>query len=275
MPSGFFIDWSIYDELLRSDLPNMTIVEWGKKYADHISVKAIGARARKLGVRPKRYRPTAEHVLKVAAGLKIATPEMLEQIRSLRDTMSARELARTIDISYATLFRIMSEHNIRPSRSNQVKTIDMNICSVDDQIGLAKLRNRLKSETRSTSEMSATYRRSLKYKESSVERFLSSRLASLGRNSRIDHFGNPRKTHEVTITLDYLMKLWENQGGRCKITGKNMEHKSSLFAVSIDRIESDYGYVPGNIQLVCMAINLAKNRYSNADMIHFWSSESL
>jgi hypothetical protein len=36
--------------------------------------------------------------------------------------------------------------------------------------------------------------------------------------------------------------------------------------VSVDRIDSSKGYVPGNVQLVCKWVNLAKQDYSNDDM---------
>ncbi len=264
MPSGYFIDWSKYDDLLISDLPQMTIVEWCAKHASHISSKAVGARARRIGVKPKRYRPTAEQVSRMAAGLKKCTPEMLIKIKELRATTPLRKLAPMVGISYATLTRILSEHGIK-----HYKCVTLE-CDISDQESLAKVRRRIKAETTKYDPSKARL-----YREETLKRFLRAKLNAAKRVGRKDQNNNPRPSHEVTITLPYLLKLWEDQGGRCKITGKKMEHKASLFAVSIDRIESDHGYVPGNVQLVCMAINLAKNRYSNADIIHFWNSESL
>jgi len=42
---------------------------------------------------------------------------------------------------------------------------------------------------------------------------------------------------------------------------------NSLKTVSVDRIDSSKGYVPGNVQLVCKWVNLAKQDYSNEDML--------
>lgn len=49
-----------------------------------------------------------------------------------------------------------------------------------------------------------------------------------------------------------------------------MTHKlRDLFAASIDRIDSAKGYVAGNVQLVCKAINLAKSAHSNDEILDF------
>jgi hypothetical protein len=75
----------------------------------------------------------------------------------------------------------------------------------------------------------------------------------------------PHKT--IQITPDYLVKTWDLQNGKCAITGTKMLCQAGLLeTVSIDRIESNKGYVEGNIQLVCKWVNLAKNRFSNDDM---------
>ena len=80
-----------------------------------------------------------------------------------------------------------------------------------------------------------------------------------------------RKGVDCEITRDDLMKLWESQDGRCAISNYPMKHISSnLFSVSVDRIDSSQGYTRNNIQLVCQAINLAKNSFSNQEMIEFW-----
>lgn len=52
------------------------------------------------------------------------------------------------------------------------------------------------------------------------------------------------------------------------ITKIPMEHKpNTLKTVSVDRINSDKGYVPNNIQLVCKFVNLGKSIYSNEEVI--------
>lgn len=79
---------------------------------------------------------------------------------------------------------------------------------------------------------------------------------------------------EVTITEKDLNDLWDRQDGKCALTGIQMtmrESKKDLrpTTVSVDRISSDLGYTPDNIQLVCYSMNLAKNQFLNEVMLDF------
>jgi len=72
------------------------------------------------------------------------------------------------------------------------------------------------------------------------------------------------------LTLDFLCSLWQRQKGLCAITKLPMTHRrNDLFAASVDRIDNSRGYLKGNIQLVCQAINLAKNKHSNQEISNF------
>ena len=81
---------------------------------------------------------------------------------------------------------------------------------------------------------------------------------------------NKRK-HEVSLSLDYLMTLWESQYGRCAITNIPISLTSDDFVqmASLDRIDSSIGYIEGNVQYVSCCINLAKNNLSNQRMHDF------
>ena len=69
------------------------------------------------------------------------------------------------------------------------------------------------------------------------------------------------------LTLNYLLDLWKQQKGKCALTKKTMTHKpNNLFAVSVDRIDSNVGYIQGNIQLVCQSVNYAKNNFTNEEL---------
>ena len=78
-----------------------------------------------------------------------------------------------------------------------------------------------------------------------------------------------RRNLEHSIDLEYLLYLLNSQSERCAITGIMMVHKPDPRAASIDRIDSDLGYVRGNIQLVCKVINFAKNTCTNTEIICF------
>lgn len=71
----------------------------------------------------------------------------------------------------------------------------------------------------------------------------------------------------VEITYEDLLALWERQGGLCAILHVPMAHEfNRLDTVSIDRIDSTKGYVPGNVQLVCQFVNSGKRHYLNSDV---------
>lgn len=107
------------------------------------------------------------------------------------------------------------------------------------------------------------------YRESTPYRFLSHKFTHL-KKERHRNKKAPRYVNK--ITKDHLFALWDKQEGRCAITKKQMVYKRrSLYTVSIDRIDSTIGYIEGNVQLVCQAINLAKSTYSNDEIIAFWN----
>lgn len=89
-----------------------------------------------------------------------------------------------------------------------------------------------------------------------------------------------RTKWDCDLTLDYLVALWERQGGRCPFTGwkLTLPRNSSGFAeksmrnASLDRIDSSQGYVKGNVQFVALPVNLAKGDFTNAEMMEFFAA---
>lgn len=72
---------------------------------------------------------------------------------------------------------------------------------------------------------------------------------------------------EWNLTLDYLNDLYAEQDRKCALTGipisfenENLEAGYKCTA-SIDRIDSNRGYLVGNVQLVHKDINMMKNKY--------------
>lgn len=101
-------------------------------------------------------------------------------------------------------------------------------------------------------------------KESNSENFLRALLNSRkGQEKRYP--SDPRK--KVSIDLDFLVDLYKQQEGKCNLSGLSMVHHcSDLKSISIDRIDSLRGYHPGNVQLVCKFLNLAKNHHSDSEL---------
>ena len=71
----------------------------------------------------------------------------------------------------------------------------------------------------------------------------------------------------MELDYDYLLSLYKKQKGLSAISGIKMDHQfNKLTTMSVDRIDSSKGYIPGNVQLVCQWENLAKKQFSNKEM---------
>lgn len=69
-----------------------------------------------------------------------------------------------------------------------------------------------------------------------------------------------QKGYTFSIDRDYLYTLWDIQNGMCSYTGWPMTFEThDQFLVSIDRIDSSFGYVEGNTQLTSWIVNRAKS----------------
>jgi hypothetical protein len=86
------------------------------------------------------------------------------------------------------------------------------------------------------------------------------------------------------ITVKYLKDLWEQQKGICPYTHHLMDlpvntqdHniKGTPTRASLDRIDSSKGYVKGNVEFVCLAVNLAKCSFTKEQMIEFFRPASV
>lgn len=77
----------------------------------------------------------------------------------------------------------------------------------------------------------------------------------------------------VDIDKQYLHDLWDQQNGKCAISGIDMTYITNCGRiptnVSVDRIDSSKGYIKGNVQLVCMAVNQMKNDLDMQTLLTF------
>jgi len=76
---------------------------------------------------------------------------------------------------------------------------------------------------------------------------------------------------EVSVNDEYLWKLFKRQNGKCALTGLEIyfggrnsekEEKKDDTTASLDRIDSNRGYVKGNVWWVHKDINIMKNDFS-------------
>lgn len=72
-----------------------------------------------------------------------------------------------------------------------------------------------------------------------------------------------------TITIEFLLELWDIQGGKCALSHINMSvSPRSNWHVSLERLDNSIGYVLGNVCLVCLEFNTAKQwRQEHIDYI--------
>ena len=96
-----------------------------------------------------------------------------------------------------------------------------------------------------------------KYQRLYVEKNRLKRIYTTAKNRCKD------KLREFSIPLEYMFELWENQNGQCAYTKLPLLATANQFnTVSLDRVDSSKGYVVGNVQLVCAAINKMKQEYT-------------
>lgn len=114
-------------------------------------------------------------------------------------------------------------------------------------------------------------RRKANEKLHNLNGFLARKLSHL-KKTKIRSHSKTIRILDFSISVLDLLKLWDSQNGKCAISGYPMTYpKSTLFTLSVDRIDPNGGYTTDNVQLVCQGINFAKNKYSNAEMLEFWN----
>jgi len=96
---------------------------------------------------------------------------------------------------------------------------------------------------------------------------------------KISGWKNRAKMKEVSydLTVDYLVKLWNEQEGRCYYTGRKMNFvprrgrcgKTNPDNFSLDRLNPNEGYVKGNVKWCCWIVNTSKNLMTEREFYEF------
>jgi hypothetical protein len=85
-----------------------------------------------------------------------------------------------------------------------------------------------------------------------------------------DGKNNKRQPVDINIDIKYLWELFQEQNGKCKLTGLDIilpKTGKDICTASVDRIDSSKGYVKGNIQWVHQHINRMKNTFEQQHFI--------
>jgi len=85
------------------------------------------------------------------------------------------------------------------------------------------------------------------------------------------------KIQPNTLTLQEMKSQWDKQQGICVYTkvqlilyhSRNNYKNSTLYRVSLDRIDNKKGYTADNVQFISIMANYAKNRGTHEQMIEF------
>ena len=82
---------------------------------------------------------------------------------------------------------------------------------------------------------------------------------------------------DFDLTAQEVYDQWEKQKGCCAYTGYPMIHPYNKkgkpltpYVASIDRIDSSKGYTRDNIEIVCIVINYAKNKFTKKEILDFF-----
>lgn len=79
-----------------------------------------------------------------------------------------------------------------------------------------------------------------------------------------------KKNYEYNLDEEYLKSIWSGICAISKIPITNDSYNNfKLNSASLDRINSNKGYIKGNVQFVAYGINLAKNNFTDEEVLEF------
>ena len=87
-----------------------------------------------------------------------------------------------------------------------------------------------------------------------------------------------KKKGDTNLTVEYLKELWEKQQGVCPFTDWKVDLPetsqgwvggSRIRRASLDRVDCSKGYIKGNVRFVSVMANIARNDFSDGDVIEF------
>lgn len=96
---------------------------------------------------------------------------------------------------------------------------------------------------------------------------------TFGKKGNFTHYLNKAKRRKKDFDLDeeYLASIYT---GKCALSKVDIhlqtyKTKATPTSASLDRIDSTKGYIKGNVQFIAYSLNLAKNSFSDEQIISF------
>lgn len=88
------------------------------------------------------------------------------------------------------------------------------------------------------------------------------------------------KNYGCDLTIEYLKILWETQGGKCPLSGHELIlpkdsdgwTEYNPYNASLDRINNSVGYIEGNVRFISIMANLARQTFTDEQLINFCKS---
>lgn len=78
------------------------------------------------------------------------------------------------------------------------------------------------------------------------------------------HNSRKKEDRVIDLTENYLKGILKKQNNKCALSGLSFDSETRI---SLDRIDATIGYIEGNVQLVTVEVNYAKQSMSNEEFI--------
>lgn len=86
--------------------------------------------------------------------------------------------------------------------------------------------------------------------------FMKQLIDSARKNARTRSVKGRTDAGSFDLTFEYVIAIWNQQNGKCYYSGIQMNPRPcSNWQCSIERLNNDFGYIPGNIAFVCLEFN--------------------
>lgn len=188
-------------------------------------------------------------------------PELLEYLLKWYEHFGAGKVSKDLDIDFEIVRSKSNSYKLRmlPADERLCYTCRENKCFIQNN-------GRSYAYCRECSNKSKNEKRRTIFKLDPLKERLSEIKRTITLRSK-------KKYGIITdIDLEYLYELYNNQNGKCAYSGITMTASDivgngrSSTSISIDRIDSNKGYVKENVVLVCWKVNAAK---SDLTMVEF------